>query len=73
MDNSKVRQGFIAALLEMDPKKIKKIIINIEMQVKKYNYWDKRILFYMSDALTGRRRFIDFMVSVSLLQRLQRK
>ena len=73
MDNSKVRQGFIAALLEMDPKKIKKTIINIEMQVKKYNYWDKRILLYMSDALTGRRRFIDFMVRVSLLQRLQRK
>lgn len=82
MDNSKVRQGFIAALLEIDPKKIKKTIllknktkrsfaddkygvldvkvllmdgtiINIEMQVKKYNYWDKRILFYMSDALTS--------------------
>lgn len=79
MDNPKVRKGFIAALLSVDPKEIQETIlmknkterisvddkygildikvllmdgtiINIEMQMRKYTYWDKRVLFYMSKS-----------------------
>jgi len=28
-------------------------IINLEMQIRKYDYWDKRILFYMSKSYTS--------------------
>ena len=28
-------------------------IINLEMQMKKYNYWDRRVLFYMSKSFSS--------------------
>lgn len=82
MNNPKVRTGFIAALLKINPKKIRKTIllptvlrqdypddklgildvrvlmedetqIDIEMQVSSFDYWDARILFYLSKIFAG--------------------
>ena len=76
MQNSKVRRGFIAALLKVSPSEIEDTCIlptllsrdtpddklgildvrvllkdrtqmNLEMQVKYFEYWDERILFYL--------------------------
>lgn len=82
MENPEVRRGFIAALLKMQPEKIKETIllpttlqrdygddklgildilvqledgtqIDMEMQVAYYEYWDARVLFYLSKVFTG--------------------
>lgn len=81
MQNPKVRQGFIAALLNMKPESIRKTILlptilrresendklgildvriqledgtqmDMEMQVRYYEYWDERTLFYLSKMFT---------------------
>lgn len=77
MQNTKVRKGFIAALLKISPEEIEDTYllptiitsesaddkfgimdvhvllkdgthINLEMQVKYFEYWDERVLFYLS-------------------------
>ena len=82
MNNPKVRKGFIAALLNIDPKTIRETTllptilrqdspddklgildvrvsledgrqIDMEMQVAYFEYWDARILFYLSKIFTG--------------------
>lgn len=82
MQNAKVRQGMIAALLDVEPEEIKettllpvilhtqypdekygildvKVIlqnktqIDFEMQVTAFDYWTKRILFYLGKMYTG--------------------
>ena len=81
MNNSKVRKGFIAALLKEDPKEIRKTFLlptmlrqdypddklgvldvrvmmedgrqlDMERQVAYFEYWDARILFYLSKIFT---------------------
>ena len=81
MQNPKVRQGFIAAIMGKDPKAIRKTTlipnatkkeskdaklgildvmveledgskVNMEMQVAYFEYWDERILFYLSKIFT---------------------
>ena len=82
MNNPKVRKGFIAALLNIDPKTIRETTllptilrqdslndklgvldvrvlmedgqqIDMKMQVAYFEYWDARILFYLSKIFTG--------------------
>jgi len=82
MANPKVRKGLIAALMGVEPCKIKSstvlnpkteryskddkygildvkvelddgTLINIEMQVERYDYWDRRVLFYMGKTFTS--------------------
>ena len=82
MYNPKVRKGFIAALLNIDPKTIRETTllptilrqdslndklgvldvrvlmedgqqIDMKMQVAYFEYWDARILFYLSKIFTG--------------------
>ena len=82
MNNPKVRKGFIAALLKIDPRTIRettllptalrqdypdeklgildvrvlmedKTQIDMEMQVASFDYWDARILFYLSKIFSG--------------------
>lgn len=82
MQNPKVRKGFVAAILDVDPLNIKNTILlptqlsresetdklgildvnilladgtqlNLEMQVRYFEYWDERVLFYLSKMFTG--------------------
>ena len=77
MENPKVRKGFVAALLKLDPKLVKEtrllptllprnsesdklgildvriLLMNgtqldLEMQVRYFEYWDERVLFYLT-------------------------
>ena len=66
MENPEVRRGFIAALLKVQPEEIEESTlldilvqledgtqIDMEMQVAYYEYWDARVLFYLSKVFTG--------------------
>lgn len=85
MENPKVRQGFVAALLKVDPRFIQKTRLiptamngefpndklgildvrillmdetqmNLEMQVRYFEYWDERAMFYLSKMFAGQMK-----------------
>ena len=82
MENPKVRKGFVAAVLKVDPDEVEETYLlptllhrespddklgildvhvllkdgtrmNMEMQVKYFEYWDERVLFYISKMFAG--------------------